>query len=105
MKNYLLLVIIFLFTSFGYGREFKVQTYAPVYQPMMENSKPSTNHFSSIKRQKRSYIDTADDELRALPKSKPKRHLFAKTVLGLAGTFVVVVMIVWAIYGGPEFKY
>jgi hypothetical protein len=105
MKNYLLLVIVFLFTSVGYGREFKVQTSAPVYQPMMENSKPSTNHFSSIKRQERSYIDTADDELRALPKSKPKRHLFAKTVLGLAGTFVVVVMIVWAIYGGPEFKY
>jgi len=105
MKNYLLLVIVFLFTSVGYGREFKVQTSAPVYQPMMENSKPSTNHLSSIKRQERSYIDTADDELRALPKSKPKRHLFAKTVLGLAGTFVVVVMIVWAIYGGPEFKY
>ena len=105
MKNYLLFVIVFLFTSVGYGREFEVQTSDPVYQPMMENSKPSTNHFSSIKRQERSYIDTADDELRALPKSKPKRHLFAKTVLGLAGTFVVVVMIVWAIYGGPEFKY
>ncbi len=99
------MIIVFLFTSVGYGREFKVQTSAPVYQPMMENSKASTNHLSSIKRQERSYIDTADDELRALPKSKPKRHLFAKTVLGLAGTFVVVVMIVWAIYGGPEFKY
>ena len=99
------MIIVFLFTSVGYGREFKVQTSAPVYQPLIENSKPSTNHLSSIKRQERSYIDTADDELRALPKSKPKRHLFAKTVLGLAGTFVVVVMIVWAIYGGPEFKY
>ncbi len=105
MKNYLLLVIVFLFTSVGYGREYTAQTSTAVYQPLIENSKPSTNHLSSIKRQERSYIDTADDELRALPKSKPKRHLFAKTVLGLAGTFVVVVMIVWAIYGGPEFKY
>jgi hypothetical protein len=103
--RYILMIIVFLFTSVGYGKEYTAQTSAPVFQPMMENSKPSTNHLSSIKRQERSYIDTADDELRALPKSKPKRHLFAKTVLGLAGTFVVVVMIVWAIYGGPEFKY
>jgi hypothetical protein len=105
MKNQLLSIIVFLLASVGYGKEFTTETSNVVYQPMMENSKPSTNHFSSIKRQERSYIDTADDELRALPKSKPKRHLFAKTVLGLAGTFVVVVMIVWAIYGGPEFKY
>ena len=101
----LLSIIVFLLASVGYGKEFTTETSNVVYQPMMENSKPSTNHFSSINRQERSYIDTADDELRALPKSKPKRHLFAKTVLGLAGTFVVVVMIVWAIYGGPEFKY
>ena len=101
----LLSIIVFLLASVGYGKEFTTETSNVVYQPMMENSKPSTNHFSSIKRQERSCIDTADDELRALPKSKPKRHLFAKTVLGLAGTFVVVVMIVWAIYGGPEFKY
>jgi hypothetical protein len=99
------MIIVFLFTSVGYGKEFTTETSNVVYQPLIENSKPSTNHLSSIKRQERSYIDTADDELRALPKSKPKRHLFAKTVLGLAGTFVVVVMIVWAIYGGPEFKY
>lgn len=105
MKNYLLLVIVFLFTSFDYGREFKVQTSAPVYQPMMENSKPSTNHLSPIKRQEESYIDTTDYELRAFPKPEKKRHLFAKAALGLAGTFVVVVMIIWAIYGGPEFKY
>lgn len=99
-------IIVFLLASVGYGKDLTTQFSIPAYQPMMEeNSKPSTNHFSSIKRQERSYIDTADDELRALPKSKPKRHLFAKTVLGLAGTFVVVVMIVWAIYGGPEFKY
>ena len=104
MRPLLSIIVLFL-AGIGHGKEFNKENFNLVYQPMMENSKPSTNHFSSINRQERSYIDTADDELRALPKSKPKRHLFAKTVLGLAGTFVVVVMIVWAIYGGPEFKY
>ena len=99
------MIIVFLFTSFGYGREFKVQTSTPVYQPMVENSKPSTNHLSSIKSQEGSYIDTADDELRALPKPKPKRHRFAKTVLGLAGTFVVAAIIFIVVTGGWEFKY
>ena len=104
MRPLLSIIVLFL-AGIGHGKEFNKENFNLVYQPLIENSKPSTNHFSSIKRQERSYIDTADDELRALPKSKPKRHLFAKTVLGLAGTFVVVVMIVWAIYGGPEFKY
>ena len=101
----LLSIIVFLLASVGYGKEFTTETSNVVYQPMMENSKPSTNHFSSIKRQERSYIDTADDELRALPKSKPKRHLFAKTVLGLAGTFVAAVIIFIVVTGGWEFKY
>lgn len=39
------------------------------------------------------------------PKSKEKRHIFAKIVLGLSGTFVIVVLVIWSIYGGPEFKY
>jgi hypothetical protein len=105
--RYILLIIVFLFTSFGYGKEYTSQTSTPtlVYQPMMENSKPSTNHSSSIKSQEGSYIDTADDELRALPKSKPKRHLFAKTVLGLAGTFIATVIIFIVVTGGWEFKY
>ena len=103
--RYIFLIIVFLFTSFGYGREFKTQTSTPVYQPVRENSKTTANHFSERESQERSYIDTAQHEQRTTSKPKKKRHLFAKTVLGLAGTFVVVVMIVWAIYGGPEFKY
>lgn len=104
MKN-IFLIIGILFTSIGYGREFKAQTSTPVYQPEIENSKTTANHFSERESQERSYIDTADDEPRTTSKPEKKRHLFAKTVLGLAGTFVVVVMIIWAIYGGPEFKY
>lgn len=105
MKNYLLLVIVFLFTSVGYGIEIKAQTSTPVYQPETENSQTTSNHFPEREGQERSYIDTADDELRALPKSKPKRHLFAKTVLGLAGTFVAAVIIFIVVTGGWEFKY
>lgn len=105
MKNYLLLVIVFLFTSIGYGREFNAQTSTPVYQPETENSQTTSNHFSERESHERSYIDTADVELRALPKSKPKRHIFAKTVLGLAGAFVVGVFVFIIITGGFEFKY
>lgn len=105
MKNYLLLIVVFLFTSVGYGREFKAQTSTPVYQPETENSQTSSNHFSERESHERSYIDTTDDEQRALPKSKPKRHIFAKTVLGLAGAFVVGVFVFIIITGGFEFKY
>lgn len=105
IMRFLLLTLVFLWTSVGYGQENKAQTSTPVNQLMMEDSKPSVNHFSSGMTKKRSYIDTTDHELRASPKPEKKRHLFAKAALGLAGTFVVVVMIIWAIYGGPEFKY
>lgn len=105
MTNYLLLVIAILFTSIGYGREFKAQTSTPVYQSVIENSQTTSNHFSERESQERSYIDTTYDEQRALPKSKPKRHIFAKTVLGLAGAFVVGVFVFIIITGGFEFKY
>lgn len=104
MRN-VLLVIVFLFTSIGYGRKFNAQTSTPVYQSVIENNQTTSNHFSERESQERSYIDTADDELRALPKSKPKRHIFAKTVLGLAGAFVVGVFVFIIITGGFEFKY
>lgn len=100
--RYLFLIIVFLFTSVGYGKKHTAQTSAPVYQ---SNSQTTANHFSERESQERSYIDTAQHEQRTTSKPEKKRHLFAKTILGLAGTFVVVVMIVWAIYGGPEFKY
>ena len=85
MKNYLLLVIVFLFTSVGYGREFKVQTSTPVYQPMMENSKPSTNHLSTGMSNERIYIDQVKDTSSISPNSKPKpkRYTLAKVVFYL----------------------
>lgn len=103
--RFLLLTLVFLWTSVGYGQENKAQTSTPVNQLMMEDSKPSVNHFSSGITKKRSYIDTTDYELRASPKPEKKRHLFAKTVLGLAGAFVAAVIIFIVVTGGWEFKY
>ena len=87
MKNYLLLVIVFLFTSVGYGREYTAQTSTAVYQPMMENSKPSTNHLSTGMSNERIYIDQAKDTSsispNSKPKPKPKRYTLAKVVFYL----------------------
>ena len=102
MKNYLLFATVLLFTCAGYGKDLTTQSSIPTYQ---SNNQTKANHFSERESQERSYIDTADDELRALPKSKPKRHIFAKTVLGLAGVFVVGVFVFIIITGGFEFKY
>lgn len=93
MKKHLLSIIVFLFTSVGYGREFEVQTSAPVYQPLIENSKPSTNHFSSIKRQERSYIDTADDEQKTISKPEKKRNSVGRTFLSVLCIMFVAVAI------------
>lgn len=93
MKNYLLLVIVFLFTSIGYGREYTAQTCIPIYQPAIENNKTTANHFFEREYQERSYIDTADDKQTTTSKPEKKRHLFAKTVLVLVGAFVVIVIL------------
>jgi hypothetical protein len=93
MKKHLLLVIVLLFTSVGYGKEYTAQTSAPVYQPMIENSTPSINLFSSGLDPEMNHIDTTEDKQRALAESKPKRHLFAKAVLGLVGAFVIIVIL------------
>jgi hypothetical protein len=42
----------------------------------------------------RNAIDTTGEDDRALPKSKPKKHVFAKVVLGLTATFVIVFILV-----------
>ena len=89
MKKHLLLVIVFLFTSVGYGRGFKVQTSTAVYQPMMENSKPSTNHLSTGMSNERIYVDHAKDtssispNSKPKPKPKPKRYTLVKVVFYL----------------------
>ncbi len=93
MKNYLLLVIGILFTSFGYGKEFKVQSSNLVYQPVIENSKTTAIHLFERENQERSYIDTADNKQTTTSKPEKKRHLFAKTVLVLVGAFVVIVIL------------
>ncbi len=93
MKNQLLSIIVFLLASVGYGKEFTTETSNVVYQPMIENSTPSINLFSSGLDPEMNHIDTTEDKQRALPESKPKRHLFAKAVLGLVGAFVIIVIL------------
>ena len=85
MKNQLLSIIVFLLASVGYGKEFTTETSTPVYQPMMENSKPSTNHLSTGMSNERIYIDQAKDTSSISPNSKPKpkRYTLAKVVFYL----------------------
>ena len=87
MKNQLLSIIVFLFTSVGYGKEFTTETSTPVYQPMMENSKPSTNHLSTGMSNESIYIDQVKDSssisTNSKPKPKPKRYTLVKVVFYL----------------------
>jgi len=85
MKNYLLLVIVFLFSSAGYGKDLTTQSSIPTYQ---SNSYTSANHFSERESQERSYIDTADEEQRTTSKSEKKRS-------SVGGTFVSVLCIIF----------
>ena len=102
--RHLFYTTIFLLANVGFAND--VQAKAPTtYQPTIEVQSQHANLYSRDISIERSYIDTTDDEQRALPKSKPKRHIFAKTVLGLAGAFVVGVFVFIIITGGFEFKY
>ena len=47
-----------------------------------------------FKGEERNTIDTIGEDERALPKSKPKKHVFAKVVLGLTATFIIVFILV-----------
>jgi hypothetical protein len=47
-----------------------------------------------FKGEERNTIDTTGEDERALPKSKPKKHVFAKVVLGLTATFIIVFILV-----------
>lgn len=46
---------------------------------------------------------TIGNEERTLPKSKPKKHVFAKFLLGLIATFYIVIIIVVASSDGWHF--
>jgi hypothetical protein len=100
----LLTISIFFLANVGFGNDLRAKT-PRAYHPTIEVNRQPTNLDSREISNERSYIDTTDDEQRALPKFKPKRHIFAKTVLGLAGAFVVGVFIFIIITGGFEFKY
>lgn len=85
--KYIFLIITFLFTSVGYGKEYTAQTSAPVYQSIMENSKPSINHLSTGMSNDRIDIDHAQNTSsispHSKPKPKPRRYTLAKVVFYL----------------------
>ena len=87
MKKHFLLVIVFLFTSVGYGKEFTVQSSNLVYQPLIENSTPSKNHLSTGLSNESIYIDQVKDTSSISPNSKPKpkhkRYTLVKVVFYL----------------------
>lgn len=87
--RYIFLIIMFLFTCAGYGKDRTTQSSNLVYQPLMENSKPSTNHLSTGMSNERIYVDHAKDtssispNSKPKPKPKPKRYTLVKVVFYL----------------------
>ena len=71
----------------------------------------TTNHsyqlqsssFKVLNGVERNETDTTGKEESAIPKSKPKKHVLAKVLLGLTATFYIVIIIVVASSDGWHF--
>jgi len=94
MKATIILMTI-LIACVNIGRAEKAQTTISVNQTTTHHSYQSQSSPSLVfKGEERNTIDTTGEDERALPKSKPKKHVFAKVVLGLTATFIIVFILV-----------
>jgi hypothetical protein len=94
MKATVVLTTI-LITCVNIGRAEKAQTTISVNHTTTHHSYQSQSSPSLVfKGEESNTIDTTVEDERALPKSKPKKHVFAKVVLGLTATFVIVFILV-----------
>jgi hypothetical protein len=77
------------------GRAANTQMTTSIHQTTAHHICQSQSRTSLVfKGEERNTIDTTGEDERALPKSKPKKHVFAKVVLGLTATFVIVFILV-----------
>ena len=77
------------------GRAASTQTTKSIHQTTAHHICQSQSRTSLVfKGEERNTIDTTGEDERALPKSKPKKHVFAKVVLGLTATFIIVFILV-----------
>jgi len=94
MKPTVVLTTI-LITCVNIGRAANTQMTTSMHQTTVHHSYQSQSSPSLVfKGEERNTIDTTGEDERALPKSKPKKHVFAKVVLGLTATFVIVFILV-----------
>ena len=94
MKATIILSTI-LIACVNIGRAANTQTTISVHQTTTHHGYQSQSSPSIVfKGEKRNTIDTTGEDERDLPKSKPKKHVFAEVVLGLTATFVVVFILV-----------
>lgn len=94
MKATIILMTI-LIACVNIGSAEKAQTTISVNQTTTHHSYQSQSSPSIVfKGEERNTIDTIGEDERALPKSKPKKHVFAKVVLGLTATFIIVFILV-----------
>jgi hypothetical protein len=94
MKPTIILTTI-LVACVNLGRAANTQTTISVNHTTTHHSYQSQSNPSLVfKGEERNTIDTTGEDERALPKSKPKKHVFAKVVLGLTATFIIVFILV-----------
>jgi hypothetical protein len=94
MKATIILMTI-LIACVNIGRAEKAQTTICVNQTTTHHSYQSQSSPSIVfTGEERNTMDTTGEDERALPKSKPKKNIFAKVMLGLTGTFVIVFIFV-----------
>ena len=94
MKATIILMTI-LIACVNIGRAEKAQTTISVNHTTTHHSYQSQSSPSIVLNgEERNTIDTTGEDDRALPKSKPKKHVFAKVVLGLTATFIIVLILV-----------
>ena len=94
MKPSIILTTI-LVACVNLGRAANTQTTKSIHQTTAHHICQSQSSTTLVfKGEKRNSIDTTGEDERALPKSKPKKHVFAKVVLGLTATFIIVFILV-----------
>lgn len=104
MKSKLLCLAMVLSASLSATTSEATQTILPDQQICVNATKSTpVNEVKSL-----SENESIESQNTVREKPNPemkKRHIFAKTVLGLAGTFVAAVIIFIVATGGWEFKY
>jgi hypothetical protein len=94
MKPTIILTTL-LIACLNVGLAANMHTTIIVHQSTTNHSNQlQSSSFKVLNGVERNETDTTGKEERAIPKSKPKKHVVAKVLLGLTATFVIVFILV-----------